>query len=144
MPSDTPPRSDSDYESERIFQTDGLAAFQDNEAAAAKKPLTPGPFKGFINALQQLQGKFSPDQCPIRTDLVTARSAPAHERVTRTLRAWNIRIDEAFFLGGISKVEFLKAFGADFFFDDQRGHCDAASSYVAAGHVPHGVMNEKG
>jgi 5'-nucleotidase len=76
--------------------------------------------------------------------LVTARSAPAHERVIKTLRAWNIRLDESLFLGGMNKSEFLKAYGADVFFDDQTDHCDAASEYVATGHVPHGVANESG
>ena len=78
----------------------------------------------------------------MRTALVTARSAPAHERVVRTLRAWNIRIDEALFLGGLDKGPFLKAFGADIFFDDQRGHAESASRHVATGHVPFGVANE--
>ena len=73
---------------------------------------------------------------------MTARAAPAHERVIRTLRAWQIRIDEALFLGGLDKGEFLKAFGADIFFDDQRGHCDSVSRHVATGHVPHGIANE--
>jgi 5'-nucleotidase len=84
---------------------------------------------------------FKPDQAPIRTALVTARAAPAHERVVRTLRAWGIRIDEALFLGGLDKGPFLKAFGADIFFDDQKGHCDSASRHVATGHVPHGIAN---
>jgi 5'-nucleotidase len=79
----------------------------------------------------------------MRTALVTARAAPAHERVVRTLRAWGIRIDEALFLGGMSKGDFLKAFGADIFFDDQRGHCESAAQHVAAAHVPHGISNEK-
>ncbi|MCB1828359.1 MAG: 5'-nucleotidase, partial [Coxiellaceae bacterium] len=79
--------------------------------------------------------------CPIRTALVTARSAPAHERVVRTLRNWGIRIDEALFLGGLSKGDFLNSFAADIFFDDQQGHCESAREHVATGHVPHGVMN---
>ena len=74
--------------------------------------------------------------------MVTARSAPAHERVIRTLRAWDIRIDESLFLGGLSKGDFLNSFGADVFFDDQQVHCTSASEYVATGHVPHGVANE--
>ncbi len=77
----------------------------------------------------------------IRTALVTARSAPAHERVVRTLRAWDIRIDEAFFLGGLDKGAFLKAFDADIFFDDQQIHCDSARRHVATGHVPNGIAN---
>ena len=67
---------------------------------------------------------------------------PAHERVVRTLRAWNIRIDEALFLGGLNKGPFLKAFGADIFFDDQQRHCESARQHVATGHVPFGVANE--
>lgn len=129
-------------EAERIFQTSGLAAFTANEKAAANTPLQGGPFRGFLAALHQLQRKFPDNTCPIRTALITARSAPAHERVIRTLRAWQIRIDEALFLGGLSKGEFLRAFGADIFFDDQKGHCESATPHVATAHVPHGVVNE--
>ena len=129
-------------EAERIYQSQGLAAFAANEQQAAERPLSGGPFKGFLAALHALQNKFPAASCPIRTALVTARAAPAHERVIKTLRAWNIRIDEALFLGGLSKGEFLRAFGADFFFDDQQVHCESASHYVATGHVPHGVINE--
>lgn len=128
-------------ESEQIFQSDGLDAFAENERRAARQPLDGGPFKAFLDALHQLQTSFSPQQCPIRTALVTARSAPAHERVVRTLRDWDIRLDESLFLGGLPKGDFLRAFGADVFFDDQQGHCESASDYVAAGHVPHGVAN---
>lgn len=128
-------------DSERIFQEKGLQAFTDNERRAAKEPLSGGPFIGFLAALHNLQSEFSEEACPIRTALVTARAAPAHERVVRTLRAWNIRIDESLFLGGLDKGDFLAAFGADVFFDDQAGHCESASRHVAAGHVPHGVSN---
>jgi 5'-nucleotidase len=129
-------------ESERIYKEQGLEAFTQNEQAAAKTPLTGGPFKAFLSALQSLQAQFDGDDCPIRTALVTARSAPAHERVIRTLRAWNVRIDESLFLGGLPKGKFLKAYGADVFFDDQPLHCDSARDHVATGHVPHGVANE--
>ena len=131
-------------EAERIYQTAGLKAFAENEAKHAEKPLEGGPFKPFLQALQKIQQIFPEKKCPIRTALVTARSAPSHERVVKTLRHWNIRLDEAFFLGGLSKGEFLNAFKADFFFDDQQGHCDSATaSHIATGHVPHGVINEK-
>ncbi len=130
-------------EAERIYQTEGLAAFAANERATANNPLNGGPFKGFLAALHELQNKYPAEDCPIRTALVTARSAPAHERVIKTLRAWKIRIDEAIFLGGLNKGEFLKAFNADFFFDDQPNHCLAASEHVATAHVPHGVINEQ-
>lgn len=128
-------------EAEQVFKSQGLSAFAASERAAAKKPLSGGPFKSFLAALQRLQSQLPEEDCPIRTALVTARSAPAHERVIRTLRAWNVRIDESLFLGGLSKGAFLKAYGADVFFDDQRQHCDSASEHVATGHVPHGVAN---
>jgi 5'-nucleotidase len=129
-------------ESERIFKRDGLDAFQNNEAKEAKQPLPGGPFKNFLAMLHQIQLDYPAENSPIRTALITARGAPAHERVIRTLRAWNIRIDEALFLGGKDKGEFLKAFGADIFFDDQQKHCESARQHVATGHVPHGVANE--
>ena len=129
-------------EAERVYQEEGLEAFAETEKQAARKPLSGGPFKPFLSALHRLQSELPGDQCPIRTALVTARSAPAHERVVRTLRAWGIRIDESLFLGGLSKGEFLKAYGADVFFDDQEGHCESASEHVPTGHVPHGVANQ--
>lgn len=129
--------------SERIFKEKGLDAFTENEKNSAHMPMDAGPFKSFLEALQGLQAEFPAEECPIRTALVTARAAPAHERVVRTLRDWNVRIDESLFLGGLSKGDFLKSFGADVFFDDQQVHCTSASEYVATGHVPHGVANEK-
>jgi 5'-nucleotidase len=129
-------------ESERVYKSQGLERFHETEAEAAREPLSGGPFKDFLAALHRLQSEYPPDASPIRTALVTARSAPAHERVVRTLRAWDIRIDEALFLGGLDKGRFLKAFGADIFFDDQRVHVESAGRHVAAGHVPFGVANE--
>jgi 5'-nucleotidase len=129
-------------EAEQVFKLQGLEAFTRSEQESAKKPLSGGPFKSFLSALQGLQSEFPVDECPIRTALVTARSAPAHERVIRTLRAWDIRIDESLFLGGLSKAAFLKAYGADVFFDDQESHCQLARDHVATGHVPHGIANQ--
>jgi 5'-nucleotidase len=129
-------------ESERIYKQDGLNAFESNEVKSAKQPMLGGPFKVFLGMLHKIQLDYPADTSPIRTALITARGAPAHERVIRTLRAWNIRIDEALFLGGMEKGKFLKAFGADIFFDDQQKHCESARQHVATGHVPHGVANE--
>jgi 5'-nucleotidase len=127
-------------EAERVYQRDGLDAFTKHETLHALQPLPPGPFKPLLEALHQLQNeKNSPVK--IRTALVTARSAPAHERAVRTLMEWNIAVDEAMFLGGLDKGTFLKAFAPDFYFDDQRGHIDSARLHVAAGHVPFGVAN---
>ncbi len=128
-------------ESEKIYQSHGLEAFTKNEVDSADKPLAGGPFKSFLATLHRLQAEYAGEECPIRTALVTARSAPAHERVIKTLRDWNIRIDEALFLGGMRKAEFLKSFEADVFFDDQTLHCQSAVEHVATGHVPHGVAN---
>ncbi|CDF83283.1 5'-nucleotidase [Pseudomonas sp. QL9] len=130
-------------EAERVFQQGGLEAFQNRERESAREPLGGGPFKPFLAALNRVQRAFPQASCPIRTALVTARSAPAHERVIRTLREWDIRLDESLFLGGLDKSAFLEAFSADVFFDDQPGHCERASKVVATGHVPHGVSNEK-
>lgn len=128
-------------EAERVFKEEGLEAFTASERAARHQPLSGGPFKSFLAALQRLQHAFPASEAPIRTALVTARSAPAHERVIRTLRAWDIRIDESIFLGGLKKTEFLRAYRADVFFDDQQTHCDLAADHIATGHVPHGVAN---
>ena len=129
-------------EAEQVYKEQGLEAFTRSEQGLAKQPLSGGPFKSFLQALHRMQEDFPPDEAPIRTALVTARSAPAHERVIRTLRAWGVRIDEALFLGGKEKTEFLTAFGADIFFDDQKGHVELAAGQVATGHVPHGVANK--
>ncbi|GHD29355.1 5'-nucleotidase [Parahalioglobus pacificus] len=128
-------------EAEQVYKAQGLEAFTASEQASAHQPLSGGPFKSFLSALYQLQQAFPASEAPIRTALVTARSAPAHERVIRTLRAWNIRIDESIFLGGLDKTEFLRAYDADVFFDDQASHCASASPHIATGHVPHGVAN---
>lgn len=129
-------------EAERVFKERGLEAFSRSEAQSASEPLPGGPFKNFLAMLHQIQSEYPPDASPIRTALVTARGAPAHERVIRTLRHWGIRIDEALFLAGMDKGAFLQAFGADIFFDDQTKHCESARLHVATGHVPHGVANE--
>lgn len=124
-------------ESERIFQDQGLLAFAEYEYKNSQKPLPEGPFAKLLKTLSVIQQRFEDGPVPIRTALVTARNAPAHERVIRTLRAWNVRIDEAFFLGGIEKSEVLKAFGANIFFDDQTAHTDPASKLVPAARVPY-------
>ena len=129
-------------ESERVSREQGVEAFGRHERDKAKELLSGGPFKGFLSALHDLQAAFPPGKdAPIRTALVTARSAPAHERVIRTLREWGVRLDEALFLGGRHKGPFLEAFGADIFFDDSQHNIDSARLHVATGHVPHGVAN---
>lgn len=122
--------------SEQIYQADGLEAFEENERLQAENPMEAGPFAKLLKTISDLQKEFEPSQVPIRTALVTSRSAPAHERVIRTLRAWDVRIDEAFFLGGIEKKAVLEAFGAHIFFDDQAVHTEPASEVVPSARVP--------
>lgn len=124
-------------ESEKVFQEQGLEAFAENERENADHILKEGPFAKFLKTISDIQQEFSKDEAPIRTALVTARNAPAHERVIRTLRAWNVRIDEAFFLGGISKKDVLQAFQAHIFFDDQAIHTIPASEVVPSARVPY-------
>ena len=127
-------------EAERVYQTQGLSAFQQHEVDKAAQPLPDGPFKPLLAALQRLQRASTPAM-RIRTALVTARSAPAHERAIRTLMDWHIEVDEAMFLGGLPKGEFLREFEPDFFFDDQTGHIESAARHVPSGHVASGIGN---
>ncbi len=128
-------------EAEQVFQSRGLEAFQEHETSKATQPLPGGPFKPLLAALHRLQQAGNP-QMRIRTALVTARSAPAHERAIRTLMEWKIHVDEAMFLGGLPKGEFLREFEPDFFFDDQTRHVSHAALHVPAGHVAAGVANQ--
>jgi 5'-nucleotidase len=127
-------------EAERVFQRDGLDAFQTHERDHSATPLSAGPFKPLLEALHRLQREPA-QRMRIRTALVTARSAPAHERAIRTLMDWRIEVDEAMFLGGLAKGQFLAEFEPDFFFDDQTGHIENAAAHVPAGHVAAGVSN---
>jgi len=127
-------------EAERVYQSQGLGAFQQHEIDKAATPLPDGPFKPLLVALHRMQ-KANIPHMRIRTALVTARSAPAHERAIRTLMDWNIDVDQAMFLGGLDKGEFLREFEPDFFFDDQTGHIESAARHVPSGHVASGVSN---
>jgi 5'-nucleotidase len=129
-------------EAERVYQEKGLEEFKKHEAEKSDVPLPPGPFKPFLEALNNIQRAYSghPNK-PIRTALVTARSAPAHKRAIKTLRAWGIGVDEAFFLGGWDKSPILEKFRPHIFFDDQQTYCQNAARYVPTGHVPSGMKN---
>ena len=156
LPSKTPQRSSGqlriafdgdavlfDDEAERISESGGIDAFHRNETERVREPLSGGPFRGFLDALHKLQAAFPSEDAPIRTALVTARSAPAHKRVILTLRDWKVRIDEALFLGGREKGPFLDAFGADIFFDDSHHNVESARQHVATGHVPRASATER-
>ncbi len=129
-------------ESELIFQRYGLQAFLQHEAQFAEVPLAEGPFANLLKTISHLQfsldyQKLGLKESPIRLALVTSRNSPAQERVIRTLRAWKVRIDETFFLGGIAKDQVLAAFAPDIFFEDQPAHCERAAEVVPTARVPH-------
>jgi 5'-nucleotidase len=128
-------------EAEQVFQRDGLDAFQTHERDHSATPLAAGPFKPLLQALHKLQHAQAGGM-RLRTALVTARSAPAHERAIRTLMDWDITVDEAMFLGGLPKGEFLREFEPDFFFDDQTRHVENAATHVPSGHVASGITNQ--
>jgi 5'-nucleotidase len=124
-------------ESEVVFQKHGLDRFVKIEKSKVNIPLPQGPFFKLLKMLSLLQsneeGNSKP---PVRIALITARSMPTHERVIRTLKQWNVRVDEAFFMGGVSKTDVLRTFRPHIFFDDQEAHCDRAADVVATALVP--------
>lgn len=129
-------------ESEWIYKREGLTAFEEHERLNANNPLPEGPFAKLLTTISRVQKQLGTDNVPIRTALVTARNAPAHERVIRTLISWNVRIDEAFFMGGLQKSDVLKAFGAHIFFDDQVVHTEPASKLVPSARVPYKTVKK--
>ena len=128
-------------ESEKVFHEKGREAFIENEVKS-ETFLKEGPFKSFLVELNKIQNDFEINECPIRTALVTARSAPSDNRVIKTLREWGVRIDESLFLGGMTKNNFLESLDADIFFDDQKKHIISAIENTTSGHVPYGIKNE--
>lgn len=125
-------------EAEKVFKQQGIHAFHEHEQSLVDTPLQKGPFANFLMALSSLQNIYqTQEQSPIRTALVTSRSVPAHERAIKTLREWGVRVDEAFFLGGVQKRDILASFGAHIFFDDQHAHADPASEVVPSAVVPY-------
>lgn len=125
-------------EAERVYKQRGIEAFNEHEQSMVDTPLQKGPFANFLMALSNLQNIYqTQEQSPIRTALVTSRSIPAHERAIKTLREWGVRVDEAFFLGGVQKRDILASFGAHIFFDDQHAHADPASEVVPSAVVPY-------
>jgi len=123
-----------DAASQQLYDEQGLDAFHEHEAAHAEEPMSPGPFRPFLDGLARIQAHFG-TASPVRTALVTARAAPAHYRVVNTLRAWGVTVDETYFLGGVDKTAVLRAFGAHIFFDDQWVHAERAAKTVPAAQV---------
>ncbi|XP_028997558.1 cytosolic 5'-nucleotidase 1A-like [Betta splendens] len=132
-------------ESEVIVKQHGLDSFFEHEKQFENKPLAQGPLKCFLEALGKLQRKFYAKNerldCPIRTYLVTARSAASSgARVLKTLRSWGLEIDEALFLAGAPKGPLLQKIRPHIFFDDQMFHIEGAKELgTISAHVPYGI-----
>ncbi|MCR8843313.1 5'-nucleotidase [Paenibacillus sp. SC116] len=139
----------ADDSAESIFQGGALENFHSHERDLAGEPLPAGPLLRFFTEIANLQKKeiaknqSDPTYKPkIRIAIATARNAPAHERVITTLRKLDIRVDEAFFLGGIEKKRVLSIFKPHIFFDDQVSHIEGVARIFPSVHVPFGVTNK--
>ncbi len=131
-------------ESEKIYQEQGIEAFWEHEKKNATRPAPEGPFKKLLVTLGELQKDEDPENPRVRIAIVTARNSPAHERVIRTLRSWNVQVNSAFFMGGVPKDEVLKAFRAHIFFDDQEVHLSLAATSVPSAQVPYRSEADQG
>ena len=139
----------ADDSAERVFQNGGLEEYQENESALAQVPLDRGPMADFlekINRIQGLEDSKSVDDPQgyrrrVRVAVVTARSAPAHERAINSIRGWGLRVNDAFFLGGLPKGPMLEVLQPHIFFDDQRRNVDGAACVTPSVHIPFGELN---
>lgn len=141
----------ADDSSERVYKADGLAEYREHESKHREDPIEPGllqPLLADLNRIQQLEESRrleDPAYEPrLRIALVTARNAPAHERAVHSLRKWGVRVNDAFFLGGIEKARILQVLRPHVYFDDQDLHLTGAAQYIAGVHIPYGVANEQG
>ena len=140
----------ADDSSERLYQEGTLEAYQANESALADVPLPKGPLAAFLEKINHIQriedAKHDADpggyERRVRVAVVTARSAPAHERAINSIHQWGLRVNDAFFLGGIDKGPVLGVLQPHIFFDDQRRHVDTASRSTPSVHIPFGELNE--
>ncbi|MFJ4777879.1 5'-nucleotidase [Streptomyces sp. NPDC088762] len=134
--------------SERIYQSAGIDEFRAHEVLNATTPHDPGPLKDFLSGINRIQRREEEErrkdpayQPRLRVSLVTARDAPAHERAVRSLKQWGLRVNEAFFLGGIDKAAVMRALDPHIFFDDQVSHLNGTAPATPSVHVPFGVVN---
>ena len=141
----------ADDSAERVFQSGGLEEYQENESALAEVPLDRGPMADFLEKINRIQGieesKRLDDPSGYRrrvhVAVVTARSAPAHERAINSIRQWGLSVNDAFFLGGLPKGPMLEVLQPHIFFDDQRRHVEGASLSTPSVHIPFGAINRQ-
>ena len=139
----------ADDSAERVFQSGGLKEYQENESALAEVPLDRGPMADFLEKINRIQGLEDSKSVGdpqgyrrrVRVAVVTARSAPAHERAINSIRGWGLHVNDAFFLGGLPKGPMLEVLQPHIFFDDQRRHVDGASLSTPSVHIPFGEIN---
>lgn len=138
----------ADDSSEKIMQREGLSAFQANEVENQEVPLPEGRLSSLLRGINRIQDieekKVSEDPSFVRrvhVSMVTARNAPAHERAVRTLQTSGLRVNDAFFLGGVDKSKILQVLRPHIFFDDQLKHVEGAANDVPSVHIPFGVVN---
>lgn len=126
-------------ESEYRYKTEGIDSFQQFEKENENEPMNEGPFAKLLIKLSKIQEHLPMqiEYSPLRLAIVTARNAPSHKRVIKTLRKWGVYVDEVYFLGGLAKDKILEAFGAHIFFDDQDTHLQSTSLVVPSGKVPY-------
>lgn len=139
----------ADDSSEKVYQEKGMEKYKEHELKYGNIPMKQGPLYNFIARISKIQKKEvkkekqNPKyQSQIRIAVCTARNAPAHKRVVTTLREWDIRVDEAFFLGGMNKGNVLEVYRPHIFFDDQTTHIESISKKFPSVHIPYGVANE--
>lgn len=139
----------ADDSSERVMQAEGLPAFHVHETEHQEEPLPEGKLSDFLRGINRIQDieqalvESQPDyNRRVHVAIVTARNAPSHERVVNTLKSWGVRVNDAFFLGGIEKAKVLRVLKPHIFFDDQLGHLEGSADEIPSVHVPFGVVNE--
>ena len=140
----------ADDSAEQFYQKRSLEEYQENESALADVPLPKGPLAAFLEKINHIQGiedaKHDADpggyKRRVHVAVVTARSAPAHERAINSIHQWGLRVNDAFFLGGIDKGPVLGVLQPHIFFDAQRRHVDTASRSTPSVHIPFGELNE--
>jgi 5'-nucleotidase len=139
----------ADDESEQLMQHHGLQGFHQHEVANAITPLNPGPLRDFLATINTIQKREEQQgheneaySRRVRVSIVTARSAPAHERAVNSLKAWGVTVNDAFFLGGINKGAIMSVLQPHIFFDDQKAHLQSTAQSVPSVHVPFGIINQ--
>ena len=141
----------SDDSSDRVFADGGITAFDGHEHALADVPAGPGPLAPFVRGLRAIQHAEDdavitgmPRSRRLRVAVVTSRGRASCERVMRTMEAWGVRLDSAFFMDGHDKEPVIRAFRPHLFFDDRMTNLEGTIGSAPAVHVPMIVTGDDG